>query len=229
MPVVQPNRLNDLTQDAAAPDALDDARIVQRILSGDKSLFELIMRRYNQRLYRVVRGILGRDAEVEDVLQDAYINAYTHLHQFRGEASFSTWLTRIAVHGALRRRGGSRTMINSLDEADVVPDREDNNSSPQGAMERAELRTVLTEAVDRLPASLRAVVMLRDIEGMDTRNTASALDLSEENVRVRLHRARETLRHDLDRRLGDEIRALYPFGAERCDRVVAAVMRHISQ
>lgn len=203
-----------------------DEQIVAKVVAGDRAKFELIMRRYNKRLYRVVRGILGRETEVEDALQDAYLHAFKNLRQFRGEAKFSTWLTRIAVHGAVRRRQGESEM-SSIDAMGEDP-RLVGGGPPEGApdreLERSELRTMLTEMIDGLPTPLRAVVMLRDVEGLSTREAADCLETSEGAVRVRLHRAREVLREGLDRRLGQETGSLYPFGESRCDRVTARVM-----
>lgn len=224
MPTSPPERVE---RDSTLSGAISDEQVVERILAGDRSQFELIMRRYNQRLYRVVRGILGREVDIEDALQDAYLNAYTNLHQFREDAKFSTWLTRIAVHGALRRRRGNGAMssIDSWEDADRLPRVDRPEHSPEDWLERSEFRNVLTELIDSLPTSLRTVVMLRDIEGMSTREAADCLETSEGNVRIRLHRAREILRSEFDRRLGDEACQLYTFGEKRCDRLVANVMQ----
>lgn len=223
------SRTNDfeaVEPNVALPAELSDEEIVAKVLAGDRAKFELILRRYNQRLYRVVLGILDREADVEDAIQDAYLHAFANLHQFRGEASFSTWLTRIAVHGALRRRKSKYEMISmdSIDDDQRLMGNDPNEHSPYRELERTEMRSLLTEMIDALPTSLRAVVMLRDVEGMSTREAAECLEMSEGNVRVRLHRAREVLREGLDRRLGKEATTLYTFGEARCDRVTARVM-----
>lgn len=214
---------------------LSDDQIVERVRSGDRLLYELLMRRYNQRLYRIIRSILGDDSEAEDALQETYFNAYAHLDKFRGEAKFATWLARIAVYEASRRRRRRRgararerrAMIddNALSSDDPAVHRPPR---PEQALEAAELRQVLAGAIDRLPAKLRTVVTLREVEGLGTAETAECLGVSESNVRVRLHRARTLLQEEIDRRLGSEIRMLYQFGAERCDRVVLAVMQRIN-
>ena len=208
---------------------LEDEAIVARILAGEKALFEILMRRYNQRLYRVALGILGDDAEAEDVMQDAYVRAYTHLGQFAGAARFSTWLTRIAVYEALARARRRRRVV----EMDAMPDptketltTSTERSPEQRAIER-DLRSVLEAAIRALPDLYRPVVLLRDVEGLSTAETADSLGLSEPAVKVRLHRGRALLRHDLTARASGALNEAFPFHAPRCDRVVSAVLRRI--
>ena len=213
-----------------APAFLLDEDIVSRVLAGDLASFELIMRRYNQRLFRIVRSILGDDDETEDVLQEAYVRAYEHLEQFAGRAKFSTWLTKIAVHEALaRRRRRGRAKVVDFDDPEntrMVP----LTASPSAEQEAStkELATLLTKAVDELPDDLRIVFAMRMIEGLDTSESASCLDLTEANVKVRLHRARAVLRDRIDAQLGTEVRQLYEFGGKRCDRIVRAVLVRLS-
>ena len=212
-------------QPADAPTTLSDEEVVARVLAGDTSLFEILMRRYNQRLFRVARSILADDAEAEDVMQEAYVRAFRELAGFRGEARFSTWLTRIACYEALARaRKRLRLVSNGGGEP---PDPPSEAADPEQALENRELRMVLGEAVEALPDSLRAVFCLREVEGLSTEQTADALDLTAENVRVRLHRAKRSLRQTLDQRIGREVRRLYLFEAPRCDRVVEAVFVRI--
>src|SRR5438105_1024720 len=207
-----------------------DEQVVSRVLAGDTVLYELLMSRYNQRLYRVANSILRNDAEAEDVMQDAYVRAYQHLQQFEGRAKFSTWLTRIAVHEALARaQRRSRTH-----ELDAEPDGGHMNplvsSTPdpeQQASDR-ELMAILQTAVLALPDNYRSVLMLRDIEEMSTADTAQALDLTEENVKVRLHRARALLRRELFARASTQRGNAFPFMGARCDRMVQVVMRRIA-
>ncbi|MEQ9618374.1 MAG: RNA polymerase sigma factor [Deltaproteobacteria bacterium] len=212
-------------------DAMSDEEIVEHVLSGDIELFEIIMRRYNQRLYRVARAILRDEKEAEDVMQGAYVRAYTHLNQFAGRAKFSTWLTKIAVHEAqarIRQRsrfvdigttqnsggGGMNTFASN------TPDPE------QQALSR-ELNAVLEDAVDALPEAYRSVFMLRKIEEMSTAETAECLDISEENVKTRLHRARSLLREEIYTRVGTIAADIFQFAGPRCDRVVLAVFDKI--
>ena len=208
-----------------------DEQVVARILEGEAALFEIIMRRYNQRLYRVARSILRDDAEAEDVMQDAYVRAYQHLNQFAGRAKFSTWLTRIAVHEALARVQ-RRSRFEELNEQTYGGAMNPPASSTPGPEQQAsdhELLTLLQGAVLALPPSYRSVLMLRDIEEMSTAETAQALDLSEENVKVRLHRARALLRRELFARAGAQRGQAFPFMGARCDRMVESVMRRLAE
>ena len=208
---------------------LSDEDVVSRVLAGDVAAFEILMRRYNQRIFRVARSVVGDDDEAEDVVQDAYFRAFEHLNQFAGRASFATWLTRIALYEALARRR-RRQRMQVVDWSDPrhstkVPTMA--NSSPEHATAVKELGGVLTAAVDELPDDLRTVFALRMIEGLDTNETADCLELTEANVKVRLHRAKLLLRERIDERVGAGIRQLYGFGGERCDRIVRKVLARL--
>jgi len=214
----------------ARTEALSDLEIVQRVKAGEGALFELLMRRYNQRLYRVARGIVKDEAEAEDVMQQAYVNAYTHLHQFADRAKFSTWLTRIAVYEALgrvRRRG-------RLMEIDAMSERNDPRATPpsrdpdpeQEAM-AGELRMALERSLDAIPEIYRTAFVMREVEGLSTAETAECLEESEDVVKTRLHRARMLLRRELMSRAGSEAGDAFRFHAVRCDRVVAAVFARL--
>lgn len=212
--------------------ALSDAEVVERVRAGDAALFEILMRRYNQRVYRAARAILGDDAEAEDVMQEAYVRAYTHIDQFAGRAAFSTWLTRIAVHEALARRRRSGRYEHLDPEADA-PRREAPAPSaagrdPERHMFEGEMKELLESAVDALPGDYRATFVLREVEGLSTAETAESLGVSEDVVKTRLHRARALLRRDLFERVGASTPAAFQFEAPRCDRVVAAVLRRIT-
>lgn len=212
-------------------DGRSDEDIVERVKAGDSALFEIIMRRYNQRLYRVARSILHDDAESEDVMQDAYVRAYQHLDQFAGLAPFSAWLTRIAVHEALSRL---RIRQRHLQLDDVDEDGElgmnmaETSLDPEQNASRAELGHLLEEALLELPLQLRAVVMLRDVEELSTAETAEVLEISEENVKVRLHRGRAMARDWLYSRAGAKAKDAFPFMGERCDMVVRRVFAKLS-
>ena len=211
------------------PTTLSDEEVVGRVLAGDASLFEILMRRYNQRLFRVARSILSDDTEAEDVMQEAYVRAFRELASFRGEARFSTWLTRIACHEALARaRKRQRLVRIGEGGGGEPPEPPSETAGPERDMENRELQAVLRDAVEILPDPLRTVFCLREIEGLSTEQTADALGLSLENVRVRLHRAKRSLRYKLDERIGREVRRLYLFEAPRCDRMVAAVFASIN-
>jgi len=189
----------------AALNDTPDEDLVRRVLAGETRLFELIMRRHSQRLYRVARGILRDRCEAEDVMQAAYVRAYQHLSQFAGRAKFSTWLTRIAVHEALNRLE-ERGRLRYIEEmsgpespaSDVVHSQE---PTPEQYVSSREHARVLEKAVLALPPKYRVVVMMRDLEEMSVAETAGCLDITEENVKVRLHRARAMLRHAIYARI----------------------------
>ena len=208
-----------------AAEPLSDEAVVARVLGGDVASFELIVRRYNQRLFRVARSIVGEDAEAEDIVQEAYVNAYQHLTQFEGRAPFSTWLTRIAVYeaSARRRKRQQLRLVTSGDvEIESMEARPVNRDAAEVASQR-ELGRVLAAAIEALPPELRLVFSLRLVERLSTQETADCLELTPANVKVRLHRARLLLRSWIDQRIGKETRDLYAFDGARCDRIVAAV------
>lgn len=203
---------------------LSDEEVVDRVRSGQTELFEILMRRHNQRLYRVVRSILRDEAETEDVLQDAYVRAFAHLDQFLGRARFATWLTRIAVHEALRRQKRGRRLTGI---GDLVDGLESPAPGPENRAFDGELRAVLEASIDRLPEDFRTVFVLRDVEGLSTAETAESLAIPEETVKTRLHRARRQLRGHVEHAFGNAVREVFAFGFARCDRLVAAVLGRI--
>ena len=212
---------------AAIPDQLDaalsDEEVVARVRGGETALFEIIMRRYNQRLFRAARAITRDDDEATDVVQDAYVRAYANLEQFAGRASFATWLTRIAVHEALarlRRQG----RLGDTEDAMAVP------AFTPGPEERAfnrELAHVLEAAIDALPDGFRAVFMLRDVEGLSTAATAASLEITEQTTKTRLHRARALLRRHVSARTRAALPDVFEFAGARCDRIVATVLARL--
>ena len=204
---------------------ISDADVVARVVGGDVALFEILMRRHNQRIYRAVRAVLGSDNEAEDVMQQAYLNAYQHLGQFAGDAQFSTWLTRIAVNEALRRR--KRRRVGDEGDDAVISLVQDEAPDPEQQATTAELREVLEREIAAMPDTYRLVLMMRDVEGMSTAETAASLDISEDVVKTRLHRGRTMLRDNLYKRAGVNLQSLFTFGNARCDRVVAEVMSQI--
>ena len=220
------------TPEKAGSEGWTDQDIVDRIKAGDTALYEIIMRRYNQRLYRVARAILRDDAEAEDVMQDAYVRAYQHLDQFAGRAPFSAWLTRIAVNeaiGRLRLRKRNPQLEDSEDDGELCMNIVDTSSNPEQSASRAEVGQLLEEALLALPEKYRTVVMLRDVEELRTSETASALDLSEENVKIRLHRGHEMARGWLFTRVGTSAKTAFPFMGGRCDRVVQGVFERLAE
>jgi RNA polymerase sigma-70 factor (ECF subfamily) len=211
----------------AGPDleSLPDAAIVRRVRAGEHALFELLMRRHNQRVYRAVRSVVPSESDAEDAMQQAYISAFTHLHQFQERSQFSTWLITIALREAFSRR---RKAQGERISGELM----DTHSSPQPDPERQaygqELRRLLESAVDALPDTYRTVFMLRDVEGLSTTETGQTLGLGDEAVKTRLHRARAMLRQTIKSQMGQVATEAFQFPAVRCDRVVAAVLAKIT-
>ena len=216
--------------------ALSDSDVVARVRAGESGLFEILMRRHNQRVYRAVRSVVREEADVEDVMQQAYVNAFTHLHQFEDRSQFSTWLIRIALNEAFgRRRKLQLSESLARTRSGVDDDREElmeTLTAPEADPERQaygqELRRALEEAVDALPETYRTVFMLRDIEGLSTSETGAGLGLGDEAVKTRLHRARAMIRRAVTVRLGEAAAGAFEFHAPRCDRVVSAVLARVA-
>jgi RNA polymerase sigma-70 factor (ECF subfamily) len=205
--------------------------VVERVRSGERALFEILMRRHNQRLYRVVRAILSNEHDVEDVLQQAYVNAFIHLHQFEARSRFSTWLMRIALNEAFGRRRRMR-LVNVVPADEELEATTHAMRSTQPDPERQayahELHYLLEQAIDALPESYRLVFVLRDVEGLSTSETGEGLGLGVDVIKTRLHRARLMLRRSVTERLGDVAPGAFLFHASRCDRLVRGVFSRIA-
>lgn len=209
-----------------------DEEIALRVREGETALFEVLMRRHNQRVYRAVRSLLQDEAEVEDVMQQAYVLAFTHLAQFEGNSRFSTWLIRIAVNEALQRlrhRGRLVALSGGGDGAreedmDLL---ERGEADPERRAFGRELARLLERTLDELPDIYRTVFMLREVEKLSTAETAEALSVSEDVVKTRLHRAKALVRERMDAGLDGQLEEAFSFQAPRCDRVVAAVLARI--
>ena len=211
---------------------MTDNELVARVRSGETALFEILMRRHNQRVYRVARAVLKDETEAEDVMQQAYINAFTHLHQFEDRSEFSTWLTRITLNEAFARRNRMKRAesltAHAGDEAgDVMETMRSAQPDPERRAYAEELGRVLEHAVDELQESYRTVFMLRDVEGLSTSETGAGLGIGEEAVKTRLHRARAMIRRSVSARVGALTGSSFQFQAPRSDRVVAAVLESI--
>jgi len=199
---------------------MDERYLLERAKQGDYDAFMQLIEPHEQRLYNLALRITGNREDAEDVLQDTLLSALEHLRDFRGESAFGTWLYRIAMHNAfrvLRRRRGSETV--SLEE--LIAERDEENGEtlphpefiaewrdPAEIAEQNELRRILDEAIQQLPESYRAVFLLRDVEGLSTKEVAEVLGISEGNVKVRLLRARLKLREILSRYFGDETKRI---------------------
>jgi RNA polymerase sigma-70 factor (ECF subfamily) len=211
----------------------DDAELVARIAREDHAAFETLMRRHNTRLFRIARAILRDDAEAEDALQDAYLDAYRHIGDFRGGAQLGTWLTRVVINQALMRlrkqkrdrvvvqfgeRDASQGGPTSADVAD------EKTESPPHAALRGEIRRMLERRIDELPVAFRTVFIMREVEDTTVQETAECLSIPEATVRTRLFRARALLREALARDMDIATMDVFGFAGERCDRIVEGVL-----
>lgn len=207
-----------------------DETLIRQVLAGNTSVFELLMRRYNERVYRSVRSIVRDEADAEDVMQQAYVNAFTHLRQFNGDARFSTWLTRIAINEALarvRRRGRYEVFDEERSNLEPFVFRTPAENPERQAFTR-ELAGLLEWAIDSLPNGRREVFVLREVEGLSTAEVATCLGVSEDVVKTRLSRGRAQLRQRLMERTGAAAPDAFRFYRPRCDRVVSGVLASIA-
>jgi RNA polymerase sigma-70 factor (ECF subfamily) len=206
-----------------------DEQLVEQSRGGEALARELLMRRNNQRVYRVVRSVLQDPVEIEETMQQAYVSAFVHLDQFEGAAKWSTWLCRIAFNEALARlrQHGRFVSVDGMSEDAIVQSWKPHRPDPERAAADHELAGVVEQAIDQLPDIYRTVLILREIEGMTTAETAALLDVKDDVVKTRLHRARVALRAVVEERIGDRLEDAYTFGNERCDRVVAGVLARL--
>lgn len=213
------------------PQKIGETELIKRILAGEKELYEILVRRNNQKLYRVIRTYLKIEAEIEDVMQNSYIKAYSKLYQFKLNSSFSTWLIRIAINEALARlnekgkiynlRGDNRDLSKPL--ILEIPDIGELN--PQDKMIRKESKVLLENAIDRLEVKYKAVYIMKEVEEMSIKEISDALDITATNVKVRLHRAKLMLKENLYEISADK--NVFEFGFSRCDRITENVMNQI--
>jgi RNA polymerase sigma-70 factor, ECF subfamily len=210
-----------------------DAELLAHMRAGQSSAYAVLMRRNNQRLYRLARGILRDDAEAEEAVQESYVRAFTHLDGFKGEASLGTWLARIVLNEALGRVRRRRPTVDIDDMAETLVVGEGAagfgaaEPSPEQASARQEIRRAIETAVDQLPAAFRSVFILRTIEQMSIDETAACLGIPGETVKTRLHRANKQLRQALAQRFGTMLDGAFPFLGPRCDGVVARVLQRL--
>jgi RNA polymerase sigma-70 factor, ECF subfamily len=210
-----------------------DAELLTHLRAGRSSAYAALMRRHNQRLYRLARGILKDDAEAEEAVQEGYVRAFTHLDGFKGEASLATWLARIVLNealGRLRRRPPTvdiDDMAEAPASADGAPTLATAEPSPEQAIARLEIRRAIEKAVDGLPPSFRSVFILRAIEQMSIEETAACLGVPGETVKTRFHRANKLLRQSLAARFGAILDDTFPFLGARCNRLIARVLQRL--
>lgn len=218
--------------------SMSDVEIVQRILAGDQSGFELLMRRHNRLLYRTARSILRDDAEAEDVLQEAYLLAFWGMDKFRGDSALSTWLTRIVVNEAIARSrktarraeilqfGASDSGENEATEAQM--NEATTTERPEQAAMRAQMRQLIEDKIDDLPDAFRTVFVLRALEEMSVEETAASLNIPEATVRTRYFRAKGLLRAALSREFDFASEEAFAFDGARCNRIVARVLDRLN-
>lgn len=219
---------------ALSPSTLSDEEVIARVLKGEKELYELIIRRYNQRLFKICRAYVRDGDEAEDVVQETHIKAYEGLPKFERRSQFSTWLTRILINEALHRTKREKRFVHrdsSLPGNGEARDVEDagtlNTNNPLRSVMNNELRNILEQSIDKLPEKYRLVYVMREVEGMSVAETSACLKISETNVKVRLNRAKEFLKKDIGRVYGDTV--VYHFDLVRCDRIVDRVMKRIKR
>ncbi|MGE7776634.1 sigma-70 family RNA polymerase sigma factor [Chitinophaga sp. NPDC101104] len=210
--------MTDTTSILPAP--MEDAAIIERILAGEKRLFELLVRKYNQRLYRIGMSVLDNDAEAQDAMQTAYIKAYEHLSGFENRSQFSTWLTRIMLNQCLEQQRKAGYRLTGMGH----PLNPIHMKTPANELVNKELNAILERAIAQLPEKYRLVFMLREIEDLSVRETAETLTIGETNVKVRLNRAKTMLRRSLEGYMKDHV---YAFHLSKCDTVVFHVMQQL--
>jgi RNA polymerase sigma-70 factor (ECF subfamily) len=211
---------------------LSDGEVVRRVRAGETDLFEILMRRYNQRLYRIARSVRPSDAEAEELAQEAWVRAYEHLDQFGGRAAFSTWLIRILLHeGWARARRDRRfqELPAEIPNEGTTMNEAPNETGPEREALGNEVRSMLEAAIESLPELYRTVFVMREVEELSTSEAAQCLDVTEEVVKTRLHRARAALRKELLAMAGGQARSAYPFLGVRCDRIVERVLGRIRE
>lgn len=207
---------------------LSDQVVVEKVLQGETELFEILMRRYNELLFRTIRSYLDREVDVEDTMQDAYVKAFQKLYQFRNEALFSTWLIRIGINEALQRKRSSKNLrtIDIAQESAVIQIAEISIMNPETKIIHRETAAFIERSIDALPTKYKIVYMLREVEGMEISEISKSLSITNSNVKVRLHRARNMMKDYLVKHTNAQ--NVFEFGNHKCDRLVEKVMEHIS-
>ncbi|PVW15832.1 RNA polymerase sigma factor [Marixanthomonas spongiae] len=203
---------------------LTDSEVVNKVRSGQKELFELLIRRHNQLLFRVVRSYVDKEKDAEDVMQEAYIKAFQKLHQFRHDAKFSTWLVRIGINEALQRKRRLKTKQTiNIEQTQFINQLENTAAmNPENQMIHAQSKAFIEEAIQALPEKYKIVYMLREVEQFSISEISESLQLSESNVKVRLHRAKKKMKKYLFK--ATKTSTVFEFGNSKCDRMVHNVM-----
>jgi RNA polymerase sigma factor (sigma-70 family) len=204
---------------------MKEEEIIEQIKNGHKELYELLMRKYNQKLYRIARAIVKDDSDAEDILQDTYLKAYEKLGQFENRSQFSTWLIRILINNANSTLNKRKRFDKSAAAEDVYLNKPEDSfpQTPEFQMSNNELKKILEQAIDNLPETLRGVYIMREVEGLSVAETSECLNITQENVKTRLHRAKTILKDELYKKSKGDI-DVFRFGNDRCDKLVLSVM-----
>ena len=223
----------------AIDDKTPDAELVRRVAAHDHEAFRVLMRRHNQMLYRAARSILKNEAEAEDAVQEAYLQAYRAMGDFRGDAKVSTWLVRIVVNESITRlhKHARRAEVIRLEGDDLDQDQHSSEDSmnqsppeqPERAAVRSETRRLLEANIDELPDAFRTVFVLRAVEEFSVEEAAAVLGIPEATVRSRFFRARGLLREALSKEIDVAYGDAFAFAGARCDRIVAGVMARLEE
>lgn len=210
--------------------AMDDTALVERFRQGDRTAAQVIIQRHNRMLWRIARGIVHDDADAEEAVQNAYVRALKSIGEFRGQSSLATWMSRIVVNEALRRRSSERRTIDIADVVETLPPDHPGSAtmprppSPEAAAARQQIRRLVEQAIDDLPAPFRVVFMMRIVEQMSIGETAATLDIPVATAKTRLHRANQQLRAALGAEFAAMFDGAFPFGGARCERLTQAVL-----
>jgi RNA polymerase sigma-70 factor (ECF subfamily) len=224
-----------LNAPAASTPLFAEQDLIARATRHDEAAIRTIVRQNNRRLFRVARAILKDDWEAEDAVQEAYVRAFSRLHEFEGRSALSTWLTRIVVNEALgrlrkRRPAADFADVEQFDNGQLVPfPLATPQLDPERAMAQSQLNNVLEKAIDALPDVYRVVLVARVIEEMSVEETAELFDLKPETVKTRLHRARALLRRQLEENVGPALADAYQFGGTRCERMADRVIARLNE
>ncbi len=206
---------------------VSDEQLIIQTQAGEKNAFEQIMRRYNQRLFRIARSILKDDTEALDIVQETYVKAYFQLDQYRGPTKFGSWLSRIATNEALGRLRSSKYITYDFDDPEYEFDMESCEPEPLNYLANQQLRELLENAIDQLPLHYRSVYVLRAIQKLSTSETAITLDISEDTVKKRFSRARKNLQKIFESHLQSAELSVFEFAGERCDLIVKNVLEKL--
>jgi RNA polymerase sigma-70 factor (ECF subfamily) len=216
-----------------AEERTEDARAIERVRTRDAAAMTAIMQSHNHALWRIARGILSNESDADDAVQDAYVSAFTHLDDFRGESSLYTWLARITINEALRRLRRRRPVTDMQDLTETTPVDHPNSLAPAGSANpehiaaRREIARLVEQAIDGLSPPFRIVFVMRAIEQMSIDETAARLGIAAETVKTRLHRANRQLRKTLGDQFADAFKGIFPFAGARCERLQQAVLARL--